>query len=876
MHTRFTIPLDDPGATIELVGGKGFSLARMARAGLPVPGGFHIVTDAYRKFITINNFQTRMEKALAPVDLDQPRTFETASQAIIEMFENAPIPDNITDSVCQAYASMPGSAAAVAVRSSATAEDLPEASFAGQQDTFLNVRGADAVLNATRKCWASLWTARSISYRAHQGIASDGIALAVIVQLLVNAEAAGILFTANPLNGRRDQMLISATWGLGEAVVGGLVTPDTLTLAHSDFKVLDRQTGNKLVQTVRVEAGTQQQEVPEDLRLAPVLSDEQAASLAQLGRDIESLYRMPMDIEWTLEAGRFAIVQARPITALPKSEQPVPTAWKLPEGAYSAMRNNIIELMANPLTPLFRTLGLSAVNASMKRQMASFMGSSDIMPEKPIINVNGYAYYNGSITFKALLKILFGSVGIARRMFTGAVERWTELGRPACISQVRHWQARPWQDLPAIEILRAARELSEAAIDAYMALVSGVIPAAWISEGLFTLVYRLVKRRAEPLAPTYLLGFDSLPILAEKALYDLAEWTADREDLATYLTDTPTIKLVAQMQTGHPPSIVNADDWDAWQLRFQTHLQEYGHTIYDLDFASPVPADDPAPVLETLKLFLNSQGIDPYKRQEAAAERREQATRAMENRLRGFRLKAFRKNLARAQRYAPLREDGLADIGLGYPLLRRMLRELGCRFTDAGAMEHPDDIFWLEQDEVDGTAAKIDNGQKPENLSAVIPERKAHWKAARKVTPPMMLPQVKIFGIDLGKIKSGGRLKSMGDTLKGVAASPGSVTAPACVITGPEDFSQMKTGDVLVAPLTTPAWTPLFARASAIVTDVGGPLSHGSIVAREYGIPAVLGTNAATKRIHTGQIIRVDGSAGVVTLSENGHSMRMG
>jgi pyruvate,water dikinase len=292
--------------------------------------------------------------------------------------------------------------------------------------------------------------------------------------------------------------------------------------------------------------------------------------------------------------------------------------------------------------------------------------------------------------------------------------------------------------------------------------------------------------------------------------------------------------------------------------------------FYNLDFANPVPADDPAPLLETFKLFISGQGVNPHARQQVAARRREQATQAVLKRLKGLRLNLFRRVLAPAQRYAPLREDGLADVGLGYPLLRQMLREVGRRFAEGGMIERPDDIFWLKQDEVEQAAARLDRGEALDRLTTTLQNRKATWRAAKRVTPPRMLPQLRFPGVDMKKIKTARARRHKGDTLKGVAASPGRVTAPARVLHGPEDFDQMQAGDVLVAPMTTPAWTPLFARASAIVTDVGGPLSHGSIVAREYGIPAVLGTGTATRRINSGQVITVDGSAGVVSVSKDG------
>ena len=829
-------------------GGKGGMLARLHQAGYPVPDGFVILPSAF------------VDGELAPHAWTQV-------QAHLNHLRG-------TDG--EAGAPYP---AAFAVRSSAMSEDSAQASFAGEFETVLNLHTDEEIRQAIHTVYHSRQSERVQAYSQAKGIAPENgeHEIAVVVQRLVRAESSGVLFTANPVTGERDQAVISASWGLGEAIVGGLVTPDTLIVDKVSGQILTRETAGKQVMTVLLESGTEEQPVPEDRRRAPVLSDEQAAELVQLGARIEALCGMPMDIEWTMAEGEFAIVQARPITALPQEAQlpepPVPTEWKLPAGSYIAMRNNIVELMAEPLTPLFRTLGLNAVNASFHRLLSGFFGRPDIMPEDIIITVNEYAYYNGSFSPGQLARILLGSIGIMKRMFTGAVERWTDEGRPRYVASVERWQASGWRDLPATGLLSAARELSEGTIDAYGALVGGVIPAAWISEALFTMVYdKLIKRRDDPEAPTYLLGYDSIPIRAEKSLYDLAEWARTHPGLATYLKDTPASQLAAQLETAEqsPPPGLDADEWREWQSRFQSHLEQYGHTIYNLDFANPVPADDPVPLLETCKWFISGQGVNPHARQQAAAERREQATEATMQRLGGLRLKLFRKLIAPAQRYAPLREDGLADVGLSYPLLRKMLRELGRRFAESVMIEQADDIFWLEQDEVEQAAARLDRGEALGDLSATVPQRRATWRAARRATPPMALTRMRLLGRDVESSKMARADTPDTDTLTGVAASPGSVTAPARILRGPEDFAQMQAGDVLVAPLTTPAWTPLFARAAAVVTDVGGPLSHGSIVAREYGIPAVLGTESATKRIRSGQVITVDGTAGVVTISRNG------
>jgi phosphohistidine swiveling domain-containing protein len=576
------------------------------------------------------------------------------------------------------------------------------------------------------------------------------------------------------------------------------------------------------------------------------------------------MYGKPMDIEWTLSDGVLAVVQARPITTLPEPQSTPPTKWRLPRGAYAAMRNNIVELMADPLSPLFATLGLRAVNVSMCRLMDESLAMRGVLPEEPIITVNHYAYYNGSLSLKNVLQVLVRSGRIMRAMFTGAVERWTDHGRPRYHSTVQEWEAKDWAPFSSTQLVEGAYQLTETAIDAYLSLVSGVIPAAWISEGLFTAAYRLlIKRRQDPPAATYLLGFDSLPIRADKSLYELALWVREQPPLRDHLNRSSGAQLAAALASGSAPAEVPAEIWQEWQRRLQSHLKTYGHTFYSLDFADPLPADDPAPVLDALRLYLRGQGVDPRARQLESEKRREQATAAITARLRGWRRNLFQTYLRRAQRYAPLREDGLAEVGLAYPLIRQMLRELGRRFTERQVLAAPDAVYWLTEEEVRSAAMQLDAGLPGESLKDRIPRRKAEAQAARQVSPPRALPS---FGVRSTSRMTRARQGRAGEVIKGVACSPGRVTGMARVLHGPQEFGQMTPGDVLVAPITTPAWTPLFAMATAVVTDIGGPLSHGSIVAREYGVPAVLGTGSATSRIRSGQTVTVDGSAGTITL----------
>ncbi len=865
---EYVLPLADPEATLESVGGKGASLARLVAAGLPVPDGFHVTTAAYRRFVDENGLQPGILAALEQVDGGSPATLDAASLAIRALFAAAHTPPAVAGAIAQAYAALAGQSPTVAVRSSATAEDLPEASFAGQQDTFLNVQGYGALLEAVKRCWASLWTARAIGYRARQGIRAEGLSLAMVVQLLAPAEAAGILFTVNPITGRRGQAVVSAAWGLGEAVVGGLVTPDSLVVDKAGGTVLERQTADKQVMTARVDGGTEEQPVPAELRRAPVLDDETAAELVRLGVQIEALYGRPMDIEWALADGKLAILQARPITALPDEGMESVTEWPLPDPKGPYMRGSIADFVPDPLTPLFGSTAIPAINAAMVRTMKDMIGADAPVLGGIWTTINGYVYQHAKIGCRDLGWVMFRMLPAFPRLLRNAEWHWREVAHPRYAAAVARWRERPTRDLTAAQLLEGALELTSAMADYLTALQVDALGTAAGTEGLFTAVYnKLARREGDPPAPALLLGSDSLPIRAEKLLYDLAQWCREHDDLAAYLLAVPSGRLAAQWSAAQAPPGVGDEDWREWQRRFGEYLAQYGHSLYNLDFSKALPADEPLPLLEALKLFVRGRGADPHQRQRKLLAQREAAVQATLSRARGLKLRLLRWTLRWAQTFAWVREDCIFDIGLGYPVLRRLLGGLGDRLTVAGAIAQAGDVYWLELAELERLAPALDRGEAVRHMAGDIEERKKIWQARKRVTPPQQLPaRGRVMGIKTDAFLPVSAEEQVGNVLKGVAASPGQVVATARVLHGPQDFQFMQPGDILVAEVTTPAWTPLFAMAAAIVTDIGGPLSHGSIVAREYGIPAVMGTGVATQRIRSGQVVTVDGSAGTVTL----------
>jgi rifampicin phosphotransferase len=855
---------------IPLVGGKGSNLGELSRAGLPVPPGYVVTTTAYDAFVEASGIKGEVVALASVPPTEDPAAFEEVAGGIRTLFSGGHVPEEMAEEIRAAYHELGQDAQTpVAVRSSATAEDLAGASFAGQQETYLNVRAESALLEAVKNCWASLWTARAMAYRARQGIDPASVSLAVVVQRMVESEAAGVMFTANPSNGRRDQSTISAAWGLGESVVSGTVTPDSIVVEKQSGRVLSRETADKGVMTVYSENGTEQRPVPEARRRQAVLDDGAAAELVRYGKRIEELYGTPQDIEWALAGDEFFVVQARTITALPEPMADPPATWSVPDPKGFYVRASIVEQMPDPLSPLFADLADQSVTRSLRKLMNELLGSDTIREgDLAFPAVNGYAYYYYKMA--AILRISAKALAVLPSLYgsgkASGVRRWREYSHPRYATIVEEWEAKPPADLPAVGLLAGARELLDAGTEYYTS-VQTIIPIAASSELLFTGFYdRLIRREGDPPGQIFLLGFDSTPIRAEKSLYDLAMWCGEHPELAAALVDTPSDRELELLRMEEPPVGLDVRVWDDWRLRFQTHLHTYGYAVYNLDFVNPVPADDPAPLFDTLKFYLRGEGQNPHERQRRMVRRREEATRAVLERLDPARGRLIGRLLRWAQDAAPVREDALADVGLAWPVMRRMLLELGGRMTEAGAVEKPADVFWLRRDELEATAASLDAGQTQlPSLAEPVEQRKMLWRGQRRVTPPQLLPKDSWFMV-LESLMPAASEEQTGDTIKGVAASGGQVTAPARVLSGPADFGQMQPGEVLVAGITTPAWTSLFAMASAVVTDVGGPLSHSSIVAREYGIPAVLGTRVATRRIRSEQNISVDGDAGTVTL----------
>jgi pyruvate,water dikinase len=893
---RFVEPLAT-APSLSMLGGKGRSLARLLGAGFPVPDGFHVTTAAYSGFIAENDLASRIIGHAKPEVRRGMLSFDHASEKIRALIVAAPIPDRIATEISAAYAAL--SAGAVAVRSSATAEDLPDLSFAGQQDTYLNVSGPEELLDAVRRCWASLWTARAIGYRHQLAIAQDDVAMAVVVQRMVQAEISGVLFTANPATGARSEMIVNASYGLGEAIVSGQVTPDAHVVDRTSFTVKESVIGAK--QQMVVADGTHGTRV-EDVGLARqgVSSLEQAQldELVRLAVDVEKHFEgEPQDIEWLFAEHKLWLLQSRPITHLP----PPPltdVVWEPPEpGAYLG-RSQLVEHIPDPVSTLFEDL-------HMRRSLQHYWGMNlsargvhafeDTQPPACFVvqtTLNGYAYRQvgepprtgflpDEVPHRSVPRPLlrlwwwWRQRTAVMRMWVWWVPEWRYVSLPRYLRVVERWRQLGPATATTEQLWRGIREMSLA--DARYWYRGGVWNAFSLTRGAEFDLHRFLEQNAPGrfTSGQFLTGQRSRALDGQIALWRIARRIREIPELHTAVVETPPKRLLSLLRT-RPDAADVARALDEY-------LATFGHQISTLDFVEPSEAEAPVNTLQSLHALVLQADYDPVARQYQIAEKRHAAEHEANTFFRSRRLWwQFRWRLWKARHFYPNREEAMFFMGRAWTVLRPLAHELGKRLVAAGTLAQPDDVYFLTTDELARAvrslvAADTARRRGLGTIDPALPQyrvlvdsRRQLRESRRSLNPPFNVPGLPPWARPrAGAAPDVSQEMSGPNVLKGSPVSPGKVTAVASLILTPADFERMRPGSVLVCPTTTPAWTQLFPQAAGLVTDIGGILAHGSIVAREYGIPAVLGINDATQRIRDGQTITVDGDRGIVVIEEH-------
>jgi len=867
--------LATPDASLAVVGGKAMSLASLLCADLPVPEGFIITTKAYQGFVEANALADQIVHALSGIEPEQADRFVSAEETIKQMFTAGALPPALEDSICQAYAALVGEPA-VAVRSSATAEDLPGLSFAGQQDSYLYVRGQAALLAAVRNCWASLWNARATSYRVRMGVDQATVMMAVVVQKMVAADVSGVLFTANPVTGDRAELVVNASFGLGEAIVSGQVTPDSYVLDRDTLSVKTSTTGNKAEMSVAaLDQGIQTKAVDESKANQSSLSTDMLTQLGRLSLQAEQqLGGEPQDIEWAFADGKCWLLQSRPITNLPMPEvQDI--CWLPPTPNDKLMRRQVVENMPEPLSPLFEDLylhrGLDLVMDVLTREVMELPFDLDEVISRPMfVTVNGYGYsrYNLKLSWRFWLKIpriLWWYVRTLPNLLKTLVPLWRDGGLPDYLAVIETWKGEDPGQLNESQLLCGIRALS-AADACHWFYITMMVGFAKMTEAMLNLFLSSRVFKGELISGMFLRGFPSKTGQAQENLERIAELICASDELTTLVLNSPAQDLLGLLEVQQPREVFQ---------QVTAHLDTYGHQIYNLDFVEQTQAEAPLPLLLSLQARVANagDGLSFAQRQTEMVEQGQQLVLQTRARLGPVRRWIFGKFLNWAETFAPNREESLFYMGAAWPVLRQLAFTLGERLVAVGTLGSANGVFYLTGDELEQASTASEQGNACSDMRERAQQREVLREARKRLHPPARVPEdlrFKFGPFDFTRAfevwETQKHNPDDADTLAGFAVSQGRVTGVASVILSPADFNQMKPGTILVCPTTTPAWTPLFTQALALVTDIGGILAHGSIIAREYGIPAVLGTGNGTKRIVSGQVITVDGTAGTVTI----------
>lgn len=824
---------------LPLVGGKGARLGALSRIeGIRVPEGYCITTDVYKDII-----------AHISIRIDKDNIAASAAK-IRAAIQGVPVPEQVVKAV-----SLLSEESTYAVRSSATAEDLPAASFAGQQDSYLNIK-KDQLIPHISQCWASLFTERAVVYREQHGFDHTKVYLSVIIQKMVFPEASGILFTADPVTGHRKVLSIDAGFGLGEALVGGLVNADNYKVKEGI--IIEKKIADKHLQVVAAETGgTIQQEIDKDRQNAPVLTDEQCISLNALGRKIEAYFGQPQDIEWCLANGEFYIVQSRPITTL----YPIPVSDDQENHVYLSVGHN--QMMTDAMKPL----GLSFFLMTTPARMCTAGGRLyiDVAPQ---------------LSAPASREMLIGTFGKYDPLFRDAlitiVEREGFI-KPSADTMPPRPQTKVEND-PAIvaELIHAAR----ASIDELRNSIQtqqGVALFDFIQHDLETLKRNLSNQQS---LAVIMAGMETsawvnekmFEWLGEKGVADIISQSVPNNitsEMGLALLDVadamrPFPEVIAFLQEAHEQDFLaelkqlNPTAWKA----ITDYLDRYGmRCVGEIDITKTRWSEQPAMlaplILSNIRNFAPGESRRKFEKGKLEAENK---ARDLLSRLNSEQAAETKEKISLIRNFIGYREFPKYAKICRYFIYKQAILKEAELLVQAGVIREKQDIYYLTFDEL---REVVRTHQLDDQL---IDTRKEEFKIFEKLTPPRVMTS------DGEIISSVYKLENLpANALVGLAVSAGIIEGRARVILKMED-ADLEEGDILVTTFTDPSWTPLFVSIKGLVTEIGGLMTHGAVIAREYGLPAVVGVANATKIIKDGMRIRVNGSEGFIEIlsSENG------
>lgn len=864
------------------VGGKGANLGEMTKAGLPVPQGFCVTTWAYRLFIDVSKEMDLFFDQLDQIRHDQLENIRELGRRIRAHLTSLRVPDTVRAAIVKAWEDT-GADHAYAVRSSATAEDLPTASFAGQQDTYLNVRGLDQLLDAVRNCWASLFTDRAISYRAKNGFDHRAVFLSVVVQQMVFPQVSGIMFTADPITGHRHTVSIDASFGLGEALVSGLVSADLYQVRSGE--IIKKQVSKKDIGIFAIpEGGTITQNLPIEQQHLQALADEQIVDLANLGEKIEAHYGSEQDIEWGMADGKFYVLQSRPITSL----YPVPPiSDDLP---HVLINFGYIQMMTDPMKPLALSIMSNLLNIVKKdphssaqqvlyhaggRIFVDFTGPLSVPPVRNrILKVVGGM---DERIASALSEVMSSEPFRNRTVPKSAVLRVFSKLAPVLIPTVcRVINNRFFQD-PAQASRKAASIIEQIVLEeeerilaakgaerirliksgmgkmpkeiskVVVYLIAGALASVTLTKKLVT---KVGKERADSLLNEL---YKSLPgnVTTEFGLElgDLADRIRPYPELIHYLLQADSRNFYE--------GLANIRGGPAFEKELKSFMKKYGmRCVGEIDITNPRWREDPAQLVPSIVSNIRTASEGDHRKKFKEGEREAEAAEQEIVALFGSGKQRKISRLVHQYRYlmGGMREHHKLVVVKLLDLYKRAIMEEAQLLAGQGLLQHEEEVFYLTMEEIEELLENRCSVNIQEAVEARISQYSFHQKLK---SPRVMTSDGEIFN---GKLRN---VKVPEGAIPGTPVSAGTVEGVARVVLKPGE-ANLSPGEILVAPYTDPGWTPLFTSIVGLITEVGGMMTHGSVIAREYGIPAVVGIDKVTEIIKDGSYIRVDGTSGFV------------
>ena len=865
MTERYVLGLEEIDKTqVALVGGKGAHLGELSRIeGIRVPAGFCVTTDAFRRIMTTVPWIDDQLDRLSRLDPGDRQAIRTLSAEIRRTLEGIVVSDDLAAAITRALARL-GEQAAYAVRSSATAEDLPTASFAGQQDTYLNVVGPAAILQHVSRCWASLFTERAVTYRLRNGFDHRKVHMAVVVQQMVFPQAAGILFTADPVTGNRKVASVEASFGLGEALVSGLVNGDVYKVR--DGEVVAKAVANKqLAIHASPAGGTQQQAIEPERQDQPALTDVQVVRLAQQGRRIEAHFGRPQDIEWCLVDDGFQIVQSRPITTL----FPIPAAGDGENHVYVSVGHG--QMMTDPMTPLGLSLFLLITPAPMHEAGGRLFvdvtrGLASPASRAGLLEVVGRG---DPLIGDALRTVLergdlipsLPDEGPGGAPAGGAPPDPIETDPAIPAELIRRNQASvatmqrdirtksgtELLDFIVADIQELRRILFEP--QSHQVIMAGMEATWWLMDQLQAWLGE--KNAADTLT-------QSVPnnVTAEMglALLDVADVIRPHPDVVGFLQDIEDEDFLDELAKlpGGPEA---RDAIQAW-------LDRYGmRCVGEIDIARPRWSERPTTLVPLI--LANVRNFEPGAGKRRFEQGRQEAWKKEQEvleRLRALpdgerKAEEAKRMIDRVRTFIGYREYPKYGMVSRYFVYKQALLEEAERLVQAQVLREREDIFYLSLPELQEV---VRTNQVDDQL---IRQRRDAFRSYEALTPPRVLTS------DGEGITGAYRRDDLpAGALVGVPVSAGTIEGRARVILDMAEADDLEAGDILVTAYTDPSWSPLFVAIKGLVTEVGGLMTHGAVIAREYGLPAVVGVEHATRMIRDGQRIRVHGTDGYVEI----------